>query len=1790
MRRAAWWLGLVGWVLLGACAEEPICDPGTAGCACLSDATCRLDELTCVEGTCVSTDRACESGLCPPSEPLCFTPCSGDLVDADGTVRACSAEGLLRGCIGGQVCVQGTCVGATARGLSTPGSCDGDEACPEHQACIDGRCFSTCEDDGQCSADRTCFRTVCRLRCSDRTPCPAGWACGTRGVCLPLAEAQPDPEVIGEGSFELGVRWVELSKRQSTAEIPIRNLSTRSETLVIRKYEERIFNADGSSTTVRADEDASPLFWLAMGVGTARVVREVVVTVPPGSEVPLLVADAVHPREEIWRGVLEVTSETLGRETVELVYRGEITGRWSGTTHYFGNFESGPELETWRADRSDPSRLDAVPNAFLQAWGRFRSGRIGLPEMQALVQATLTGSWQFERVRELCREAGFGPTTACAPFGGTGSDAVIPYTSAVNLNRIPTGMVDLPLVLHLREAGPIDRADATGCGRSGLGSGDVCLVGRVETLQSLQYPNDPRVVVRLAAGAGECTSEGPAGCIVELDDFHVETGLGARFDVGPTEACGATRFELRSEPWLVPGFAAPRAEVGDDRFECRDRQQPFTSDPAASAAFARANPVGDGNVRRLRVELIDGILLEQSLMAVIFRELLDTFPGQPPAERYGYAVLRRDPVDLEPEAFRFNQPDMESSFEDAPRVSCSSSLINEVLRRPGRTIDRLTGEDRDRLARAMVTGATSSTAVQVLDPADAQVFSLCAFNEDRVVTSDGVPRTVSVARAVFEAGPDGVTACPVGSQVTYFALETADFGAGFSAHTLPCNQGDLETCDQQLRDWVYGGRGVRLMPRDASAFPDAPASTRFDLAFTCGAPGADRDPKITPEARAACEDDRFDLVANKSFYAIDRQDVVFNPVESEIYEAFRYRTQFESRSGRRTGFSPDLCADDDLEPYCYDPKRIAAVAERVDCALALWSFHDSAPAFDRLDPEVRDLLVGFLVRNFGVLQQDNPFGDPTLQQGFERLFAELLITEGDDAYVSSLQARYDFAGTRQLAFPGDAFEPGGVQVSGGAGYELYKLHEAVQSYELVLDRFFRLLPILRQNVEGPIPERFITSETLTGYLSKVIGASAQLATAWSEIARRYQNLGRSDLARSVIERAYVRTRSESTLVAGLMRDFADAISPARIDGTLVEIERAQRRYRVALLGMQDRYDAIDERLNPFGFQADYVPFLALDEDDVNAVEPMFERAKERAAEAARAEAVARESALSFNREASDFQNQLVGVRTEYEKRLGELCGTFVGEDGRVYPAVARYAHLSEELSVRDDPCGGTETGELWRKVQDIQTRQLELQRVRTEIANTLERARLAQQSVAAQCALVAEDVTLFLETQGALNGYRDTIDGLRFTIRQADKILDYFTTTLDFIDNIDDAKTLAEVVDAVVATIVYGIAATVHFAATISLEAVVLDRQIQIRNLEEDYRAQQIARQCDYLTADLAFTLREIHLDLATLELDVLEAIWNLQVEIQLLAQLDNQKRRLVAEWDEVRETIIDAAAAASDPNVRIYRNDAIINADLAFERALRDAYRATKIYEYYTSQSYAAREQLYLVRLAEVGEFNLFGYLAELEDAFFEFEEQFGNPDSRIQVISLRDDVLRVPRFGEDGRTLTLEERVEIFRERLRDPSLLGPEGFISVPFSTRLDDLSPLTFNHKVLFIEAELFGADVGDDVARLYVRQQGTGVIRTTDGGRSFFAFPPRTAVINPVVNGERSFGQDSDGAITGPARTIFRNYRFRDRPVVNTGWELVINRRTEAVNRDLNLGGIDDIVLSIYYTDFTSLEN
>ncbi|MCA9547219.1 MAG: hypothetical protein KC613_22610, partial [Myxococcales bacterium] len=541
-----------------------------------------------------------------------------------------------------------------------------------------------------------------------------------------------------------------------------------------------------------------------------------------------------------------------------------------------------------------------------------------------------------------------------------------------------------------------------------------------------------------------------------------------------------------------------------------------------------------------------------------------------------------------------------------------------------------------------------------------------------------------------------------------------------------------------------------------------------------------------------------------------------------------------------------------------------------------------------------------------------------------------------------------------------------------------------------------------------------------------------------------------------------------------------------------------------------------------------------------------------------------------------FQAELAQIQATYEDQLADLCGVFQGDDGVVYPAIARYGDRSELTTAMGDPCGLMQSGQIHDATVAVEGQMVALRAVAAQINTALETVEIERRRVSAQCGLVFELADFQYSQSGRTKRLDEEIRLIRFGLSRADRVLGHANSVLQFTSAAATCTPLPLCsAQKAAAGAVYLAAATVVEVGAAIGELFIEDKQRELVQIERETARWETQAQCDTLIVDGNARMAEVLLQLKELELEQLRAEVGIQ---QALANVDEARvraRRVQQQQRQAEQLQINAAAARTDPNVRLYRNDAIINADLSFEDAMREAWRLTRIYEYYTAQTYAEQDRLFFIRLVGRGDDNLDNYLTDLSNAFNAFEEEAGLPDSRVLLVSLKDDILKVPHVDDAGNPLSPGERTARMREALRDPKYLDEQGFITLPFNTDLADVSPLTRNHKLFALEAEIIASDFGDHVGRLYVSQRGTGVVRNADDGLDFYRLPARTAVINPFFNGSRFFDP-----------TIYRNFRLRDRPLVNTAWELVINLRTEQANADLDLQSLTDVRLFVYYTDFT----
>lgn len=1794
------------------------CDLGTLGCQCDSGESC-LPGLSCTNGLCAG-DEVVQKRT-PPASPKCYTPCSGDLVEEGGEVRRCNPDGYMDGCLDNLVCEMGECkLPSEPRRM-----CTSDGECPEFQQCMQGYCYSNCDTDADCSDALSCFRHVCRTRCSVgiSDDCPTGTICESEDNVAGYCMASTTPDVTANfvpdtGTFQVTQPVLGFSNVETTKEFQLINRSTGFVNFTVTKASHGLNRQDGSSENIDLPPDgtctgiACPLWWMEMGeFGFISSDTSIDVRVPPNCEndescptiTVRLAGEGVNAVR--WRGIIKVESP-LGSQNVDLSYVAQAEGQWAGRMVYFANFDDAGIDSTEQGGigwldrprrfveaRQGQVRDVAVANGLIQRWGAFRNGGLGggWREMLAVLVATESEQWRWPSVSRDC-VARLG---ACYLFGqGVPNAFPVPYVTNLESSPIPTGVSSFPMAINVYAPDP---------------SAPEELVGRVVSNTALHYPGDPLVEMRFEEDPGAVDSCSPTvrdNCVTflqtptgsgERDGLLLDIDIGGRYPK-PRDAACAGGFVEQDMPWLVPGFLAD-VEIDGGFYEqkwCVDFRLPGYDAPIENIepdvqienrSLALGNPIPNGEIIRRRVKLLDGAMIDQSTVFIIFRETFPSFLGGEDLTAYGYMLLERRPVDLDrqdsntngvPDDYEGNrQPDGLMGGGVPPSVQCSEDILDLL------GVDVVTSANADSIVANLVAGGNPDPQDAIVPPSGSvfgctpslgsEVHYLCedtglfngGFENASCWGSGGWDNDDSCGRSLNGECNDGgagsvdgvcglgtdVTdcgnryrdariACPLESNVTFFTASATEHNR--IVYHVCQNTG---TCASVLQNWTASGSVV----------------TQLDPTFTC-------------TQGEVCDFDPLDRRAGKTFYRPNNQNVYFTGLRASIADAFRYKTRFRNREGTNLGFTPSLCQPiSTSEPYCYDPVGIEEIRDRVDCLASIYEAFYSDPN----DPD-QSTLFDYLAENFADYSPGPVTGEEP-REGFEKLYSELLIMLGDEAYTNAFESRFDLAGLSTAGFPGDQFEDDGLAISGIAGYEMFTLHQAVQYYSMALDRFYRLSQVISASLESGSPElarNFLSSDTVTLYFDRLIRASTQRSRAWAEIARRYQGFNESGLARRVATRAYNQTYLESVALANVINRLYDISGGTNKPQLLIELERAQKRYSMALLDLGNVYQSITDEVNILGFSPDYVPFPALGTGganvDINAFERIYQFAQTKLDVARRREETALNETRSFDTDEASFQAELTRLSRTYESQLGDLCGVFTGVDGQVYPAIEEFAFLSEQYAEYGDPCGFVGNGRIHEQIVQMDLARLDMRSVITQIENLQTRIRNQEKRVEDVCKIQASIANAnFVTAQESFNVQEEIV--LSENLLKAG--LQVFDTAVSVAQTLSCAP--LECPSAAVGAGTILSASAIQVEGTLVQQGIAAGLRDEKASLERANARWVELQQCTIARTEIFYEIQNQLLQLKELQLSLLSAQLRLGLALSEVSKTRQVARRTELERDEALELSINVQAARNNPNIRIYRNDAVLNAELAFRDALEEAYRLTLVYEYYTSQSYAARDQLFLTRMVSAGDFNLENYITEIRNDFLSFEEVYGNPDTRVIQISLRDDLFDIPRVGSNGKPLGVNSRAAIMRDLLRDPQYLNSDGYLTVPFSTRLQSVSPLTRNHKIFYVEANVEGNDIGDFVGRVYLRQRGTSTVDTVDGGQLFYRFPQRTAVINPYFNSIREFTQEPG---------VYRSFRLRDLPLINDTWELIFNQRDEEANLDINFDQLTDIKLYIFYTDFT----
>jgi hypothetical protein len=1131
-----------------------------------------------------------------------------------------------------------------------------------------------------------------------------------------------------------------------------------------------------------------------------------------------------------------------------------------------------------------------------------------------------------------------------------------------------------------------------------------------------------------------------------------------------------------------------------------------------------SNPIPDGQPRLHQIELVDGFMTEQHWLTLILRERAQGAGAGPSPWRYMYVTLQH--TDERPELPGAVAEPVAQPAAAAPERTCDGALIHRVSWR-SETMDaatltaRLTDDVISRLALSLEPGYAPV--------GDDPVHALCVWETPEHAT-----------RAVINGGPSGDIPCPVTARVIYFHAPQWQPGQ------WDCHDATPETCLAQLQRRLQTTQDLPILqPADAHLLgPDAQAD--FLLGYRCA------------NGQATCEFDPHDPTAGRVFH----RGLAQQPLAQEVADAFGYRAQFMLGPDSAIGFAPEICRSADFHPYCVRTHAIDALQKRMDCARTLIEGTEAGLLPPELSHSIAPLRA-LLAASYG-----GPEGqaEGALGTGFETLNAELHLLLGDDAYARALNARH--GSTEGVpSFDGAAFDADGVEISGLVGAEMTLLHQADQHYTLVIERFFDHTAQLDEILPSPPP---------LAYLAHVARACTQQAVIADEIARRHQALHHPAAALRAVAPSYDRALAQwGALDAHLARARAASNTPAAFDATHRALQHA---HQLALLGLQSRYQALQAHAAPNDRTADFVPLPPLAEGDPDGFSVALGRTRHLLERAREAHSAAEAAYTSPLRDPATLRQALTAQRDDIQGRLGTLCGTFEAADGRSLPVIKRTQHLidpaGEPITTTGDPCGALGTGALWEAAQVLEAHVHTATQLRQRKAAIEAALRDNEAQIQLHCDLAAE-VRPHLQRLGVISPLGDDLARAALRLEQLAQHSDRISARQ--LDGPDAPWSQAERLSS----------AQPPWSRTVAaqhppLGAAITTSRDRLRAMTDLYGAFDLQTGCDYLSAEGGTRERGLHLALVQLELNALEALRATRAALEALHQAYAERVRLDTAYAATQRLADHIATGRRDPTVRLYRDAATLHADHSRAAAIAAAWDTTRVHEYYTASTYAARGQLHTIRQIASGATgrSLDRYVDDLEDAFLNAQQQQPNQDARIQRASLRDDILRIRRYDttEDGaaQVRSAAARTRALRQRLAESAQLSADGTITVEFATHTDLLAPQTSDHLIERVEVILIGRALGDDL-RVQLRHMGAGTLRDRDGHQQRATLPPRTAVLHPVIDAPVQFNQRR-----------LRSEALSDRPLIQSRWQLVLDLQQAPASPGLNLGGLEDIEVLMHY--------
>lgn len=728
----------------------------------------------------------------------------------------------------------------------------------------------------------------------------------------------------------------------------------------------------------------------------------------------------------------------------------------------------------------------------------------------------------------------------------------------------------------------------------------------------------------------------------------------------------------------------------------------------------------------------------------------------------------------------------------------------------------------------------------------------------------------------------------------------------------------------------------------------------------------------------------------------------------------------------------------------------------------------------------------------------------------------------------------------------DAFGSAGTNASHRAGVAMLLVNDIlVDAFELpfrvdtpgvetmVLDR----LRAARDAARPALQDLFMPDvlETL-----RTTPAAVASTTSYVGLRRIAQLVARDHLAADQISSIEIRTRPASR-DATRMEIHSRAVELLITLIALSTIEHEQAAPPSAELGLfaetltelGRRSLEAGEQVDPLGVPSTFIPFI-FDPTRTSTGSTNFEQVLSAYSTAVNVAVTdqmsARTAVHDFEETEATLRNELNMVGDQIRTQLIALCGPLATDPTQ--PDVDHCGEggigaIAESRSVLDEAAAG------------VQTAQARHDALITRI--DIERARVAQIR-----GLRADDIAFIDSTNMQINAHE--WEGIGLHAAQ---------TALALASSSSLWSGFA------------GIALGAASAAIELLEGYVHVAQMQLRQAQ-DLRVRETDATVEYING--MANIREMMTGIAELELEITQSILRAATAGIHVRTQQSDVTRLQAELDLQQARAL--SGLANDPAFRVLRNQAVERALGSRDDALVGIYLAARAFEFETNTDLPAIETA-LVPSLRASDVQSFAQCLMTSEA--RFRTAYGAPQTFVDEISLREDVLGIHGPVVDEITGETLSEADQFHRLLLAPSNLGPDGTVALVFSTSLNRgnglFSTMVCNDQIRSLQVRLIGDGLGDDQARIYLVQTGTSVLRGCDSGldgasevlRSY-DLPRRQVEIQAGVN----------VMPTSPADT-----QFFGRSVADSEWRLAIPPGSVApANSDIDPIHIDDIIIRV----------